>query len=56
MIDLRTYQQMHADAIKPHGDEGEGIEEQVDPPEYPFLVLLPATILGYGFHNKKWSK
>ncbi|KAF2113908.1 P-loop containing nucleoside triphosphate hydrolase protein [Lophiotrema nucula] len=26
-----------------------------DPPAEPFVLLLPATIKGFGFHNKKWS-
>jgi hypothetical protein len=25
-------------------------------PEGSFALLLPATIHGYGFHNKKWSR
>lgn len=25
-------------------------------PEDPFLLLLPAGIIGYGVHDKKWRK
>jgi hypothetical protein len=25
-------------------------------PKEPFVLLLPATIKGFGFHNKKWSE
>jgi hypothetical protein len=29
--------------------------ELVDPPRANFLLTLPSTIQGFGFHNKKWS-
>jgi hypothetical protein len=59
MIDLSTYRKMH-----PGSEEGtrntrvyqEGVEDLEEPPENPFLILLPATIRGFRFHDKKWSK
>lgn len=56
MIDLNTYGQMHPDAVQAHSREDEGLEKQEIPPADPFLLLLPNTIRGYGFHDKKWSK
>jgi hypothetical protein len=33
-----------------------GIDMNSDePPEGTFCTLLPPTMLGYGFHDKKWS-
>ncbi|KAF2249135.1 P-loop containing nucleoside triphosphate hydrolase protein [Trematosphaeria pertusa] len=56
MIDLNTYRQMHPEAIEDHANDGNGVENEESPPEDGFLLLLPATIRGYGFHDKKWSK
>jgi hypothetical protein len=58
MVDTKTYKMMHGstgDTSK--RDELE--EREMDgenPPEEPFILLLPATIKGFGLHNKKWSK
>jgi hypothetical protein len=61
MVDMATYKLMHGDE---HEDQepAEGRTELGDdemscddvPPE-PFALLLPATVRGFGFHNKKWS-
>jgi hypothetical protein len=56
MIDLPTYGRMHSNAAIPHNSESEGIELLDEPPIDPFLFLLPASVRGYGFHDKKWSK
>lgn len=60
MVDDVTYKLMHGE-----GDDEENMEDRElldegrmsteEPPEDPFVLLLPATIRGYGFHNKKWS-
>jgi hypothetical protein len=60
MVDMETYKLMHSD-----GDEDEKtwryeLDEAVmnsnEIPKEPFVLLLPATIKGFGFHNKKWSE
>lgn len=63
MIDMETYEHLHTKA-----EDGEGAQRgkvhQVetvdaglnDPPNEEFLLLLPSSILGYGFHDKRWSK
>jgi hypothetical protein len=58
MIDLRMYKKMHpesADATEQARTYEQSIDGMEDPPEDPFLLLLPATIRGYRFHDKKWS-
>ncbi|KAF2498989.1 P-loop containing nucleoside triphosphate hydrolase protein, partial [Lophium mytilinum] len=57
MIDIATYRQLHLDAFSsPQNDETElDATDLEEPPEGPFLLLLPATIRGYGFHDKKWK-
>jgi len=58
MIDLSTYRKMHpesADDTESTRIYQEGIERLEDPPTDPFLILLPATIRGFRFHDKKWS-
>ena len=58
MVDTETYNLMHIsedvnhDRTELSGDEMRAAK----PPAEPFILLLPATIRGYGFHNKKWSK
>ena len=60
MVDDATYKLMHGERDE---DENMGDREVLDEeamqaeqaPEGPFLLLLPVTIRGYGFHNKKWS-
>ena len=58
MVDANTYKLLHP-SNAPH-EPGEELDSAVmeshKTPEYPFLYLLPSTIEGYGFHDKKWSK
>lgn len=59
MIDLATYRQMHSNESElppQHDDLGQQAMVNDEPPEDPFVLLLPANILGFGFHDKKWSK
>jgi SpoVK/Ycf46/Vps4 family AAA+-type ATPase len=60
MVDDKTYKLMHGDDDDEEVEDCEELDEDSmradDPPTEPFLLLLPATIRGYGFHNKKWSK
>jgi hypothetical protein len=58
MIDLSTYRKMHPESVEDNESTRvyqEGIESQEHPPAEPFLVLLPATVRGFRFHDKKWS-
>jgi hypothetical protein len=58
MVDTVTYNLMHGDEDTAE-DRIELAEEEMHAdslPTEPFVLLLPATIRGYGFHNKKWSK
>ena len=58
MVDTATYKLMHGDEEVP-GPRHELAESEMRAeglPAEPFVLLLPATISGYGFHNKKWSE
>lgn len=58
MIDMEAYKVMHVSEDDP------GMRDELDdnamqsrhPPAEPFELLLPGSIRGYGFHNKKWGK
>lgn len=57
MVDMATYNLMHNND-EPIPERAELDEEAMlakDPPDDAFALLLPATIKGFGFHNKKWS-
>ena len=62
MIDYRTYRQMHPSKFpQPMVSEADMKEQGIDiqddePPQLPFCILLPPTIVGYVFHDKKWSE
>jgi hypothetical protein len=61
MIDFNTYRQMHPskELEAPTSDtemRAHGIDmSSKEPPGDEFCILLPPTMLGYGFHDKKWS-
>ena len=44
---------MHSDDSLQRDDLGERLMDLDNPPEDPFVLLLPANIRGYGFHDKK---
>lgn len=54
MVDMLTYEQIHPAGQTPERQYGGPDVEDENPPEGPFLLLLPATIRGFGFHDKKW--
>ncbi|KAF2833898.1 P-loop containing nucleoside triphosphate hydrolase protein [Ophiobolus disseminans] len=61
MIDMTTYKLMHGDEgdEEPPAPRNELPEHEMRAEVYPaepFILLLPATVRGYGFHNKKWSR
>jgi len=59
MIDTAMYKQLDAgdtERPEPENDLDQQTMESEKPPADPFILLLPATIRGYGLHDKKWSK
>ena len=62
MIDIAMYKRMHKSAlpdppVHPQDDSRQlDLSNQEYPPDDPFIFLLPDTIRGYGFHDKKWRK
>jgi hypothetical protein len=58
MVDDATYRELHSSDRDPSADEddlGQEVMDSNNPPEDPFLLLLPETIRGFGMHDKKWS-
>ena len=61
MVDTNMYRQIHgrkndsgaANAAQAYLD-AEVMKMETPPPGH-FRLLLPPTILGFGFHDKKWS-
>jgi hypothetical protein len=62
MIDIAMYKRMHQSGLSDQstapGDKSRQLDlsNQEHPPNDPFIFLLPDTIRGYGFHDKKWRK
>ncbi|KAI4950396.1 hypothetical protein J4E91_004278 [Alternaria rosae] len=68
ITDLSVYPVSHAEAGVESGLRQRGMTfwscrrrkreqfEHEEPPDGAFILMLPATINGYGFHNKKWKK
>ncbi|OJD32646.1 aaa family atpase [Diplodia corticola] len=57
MIDMKTYQLLHALHTAESTDRdtlSAPAMAEKNPPGDNFSLLLPPTILGYGFHDKKW--
>lgn len=61
MIDHSTYRQMHPQQAPPASPRDPNTSQEAvnmdseEPPTGVFCILLPPTMLGYGFHDKKWS-
>jgi len=57
MVDAEAYKLMHGRDDDPTSKSGLSSEElkKDEPPGGAFTLMLPATMKGYGFHNKKWS-
>lgn len=57
MVDTEAYKLMHSRDDDPitKSELSDAVLESDVPPGGPFTLMLPATIKGYGFHNKKWS-
>ncbi|KAF4545809.1 AAA family ATPase [Lasiodiplodia theobromae] len=57
MVDMKTYQLLHASTVEEPAEHNTISAEEMreeHPPGDDFPLLLPATVLGYGFHDKKW--
>ncbi|KAB2573618.1 Lon protease [Lasiodiplodia theobromae] len=57
MVDMKTYQMLHASTVEEPAEHSTLSAEEIrkeHPPGDDFPLLLPATVLGYGFHDKKW--
>ncbi|CAI9632725.1 unnamed protein product [Alternaria burnsii] len=57
MVDTEAYKLMHSRDDDPitKSELSDAVLESDVPPGGPFTLMLPATIKGYGFHNKKWN-
>jgi hypothetical protein len=60
MIDTNTYKMLHPGAFQnyqPPGAELDLASTALDePPQGPFVFLLPTEIKGYNLRTKKWGK
>ena len=58
MVDAEAWKLMHGRDNDPTTQSELSSEEleNDEPPGGAFTLMLPATIKGYGFHNKKWSR
>ncbi|KAK4445387.1 P-loop containing nucleoside triphosphate hydrolase protein [Podospora aff. communis PSN243] len=58
MIDLQTYKHLHDETTEQTGKRGGELDihlmERDTPPGDDFVLQLPAKILGFGLHDKKW--
>ncbi|KAL4933484.1 ATP-binding protein [Aspergillus undulatus] len=56
MVDAKTYHHVHSESILKAGRSylSAHKHDQESPPDELFQILLPATIPGFGFHDKKW--
>jgi hypothetical protein len=58
MVDMVTYRELHPEDHTPEQREyleQENMEAE-DPPDEDFLLLLPATVHGFGLQDKKWRE
>ncbi|KAF2456390.1 P-loop containing nucleoside triphosphate hydrolase protein [Lineolata rhizophorae] len=56
MVDISMHRQLSddSDIPEPRDDLGQHAMDNDTPPEDPFVLLLPAYVKGFGFHDKKW--
>jgi hypothetical protein len=56
MIDMEAYKLMRGRDDNPanQSELGNNELENEEPPSGAFILMLSATIKGYGFHDKKW--
>lgn len=60
MIDTKTYNMLHPAAAKNYQVPGAELDSASmaldEPPQEPFVFLLPIEIKGYNLRTKKWGK
>lgn len=64
MIDLKTYRDLHPGSTLFSNSYSKGVPVKMDedvmksdePPQEPDLLVLPSTVAGYNFRQKKWSE
>lgn len=60
MVDMSAYRTLHADKIPAPDPDRENLNSfamaHEEPPDDPFVLLLPPSVKGFGFHDKKWSE
>lgn len=58
MVDMDTYRstQNIGDDMLEDGEFLDDVLESDEIPQGSLALLLPSTIIGYGFHNRKWGK
>ncbi|KAH6875244.1 P-loop containing nucleoside triphosphate hydrolase protein [Alternaria rosae] len=58
MVDMDTYRSTHSagDYTLKEGEFPDDVLESDEIPQGSLALLLPSTIIGYGFHNRKWDK
>ncbi|KAI5459411.1 P-loop containing nucleoside triphosphate hydrolase protein [Mariannaea sp. PMI_226] len=57
MIDMETYKQLHEEKEAENNPAQDDLGDLMDsetPPSDDFMLQLPAQILGFGLHDKKW--
>lgn len=56
MVDALTYEQIHpTEQLTQRQYTGPAVADE-EPPEDPFILLLPASIRGFALHDKKWRR
>lgn len=58
MIDMVTYRELHPeeDALETREYISDEQMESDEPPAGDTLLVLPVTVHGFGFQDKKWRK
>lgn len=54
---MTTYRESNdiSELPRQRDDLGHEVMSKDHPPDDPFPLLLPAEIIGFGFHDRKWS-
>lgn len=60
MIDMAAYKDLHHQNTREVDPDREYLDaldmSKDEPPAGRFVFLLPAEVIGFGFHDKKWRK
>lgn len=59
MVDMAAYKDLHHQDPREMDPDREYLGalemSKNEPPPGPFILMLPTEIIGFGFHDKKWS-